>query len=222
VEPSRRAPLSAFQQQKPVVDQHREELFDEERISFCRLDNVSSNVFVQTRASDQIVDHLLALLARERFEHDVSGVRPLRPGRPLFQQGRSGVAQDHDGRSLERIGQVLHEIQECVLGPVQVFEGHDQWPVLSQQREQLPYCPEELLHRELRLGEPYRRGDALDDVRVVRSQQPRELAPGGVGVVAVGDPGSLANDLDDRPERDPVSVGKTASVECEGGAPDAR
>ena len=117
---------------------------------------------------------------------------------------------------------MLDEIQERVLGPVQVLESHDQRPVLGQEREQLPHCPEELLHRELHLGEPYRRGDALDDVRVGRAKQPRELAPGGVSVVAVGDAGSLANDLDDRPESDPVSVGKTAPVECEGGAADAR
>ena len=220
-EPVRGAPVFVFQDQKPVVDQHREELLDEERVSLGRFDDVGPDAFVEIGASDQILDHLLALLGRQRLEQDVGGVRPFRPRRPLLQQRWSCIAQDHDRRSLECVRQVLDEIQERVLGPVQILERHDERTIHGQERQQLPHTPEQLLHGELRLREAHGRGNALDDVRVVRAEQRRELAPGGVGIVTVGDTGCLANDLDNRPESHPVAVGETASVECEGGAADA-
>src|SRR5947207_3851576 len=41
----RRAPLSVFQEEQPVVDQHREELLDEERVSLRGFDDVGLDAF---------------------------------------------------------------------------------------------------------------------------------------------------------------------------------
>ena len=76
----------------------------------------------------------------ERLEREHDGVRPrCRPGRAVGEQVWTRRAEEQDRRGSE-VGDVLDEVEERRLGPVQVVE-HDHQRPLSGQRLQVPARP---------------------------------------------------------------------------------
>src|SRR5207253_9735634 len=86
-------------------------------------------------------------------------------------------------------------------------------PLARERAHELPRAPEELLDRELRVREADRGRDAIDDgVALVVREQPGELGARGLRRVVLADPGGVAHELDERPERDPLPVGQAAAA----------
>ena len=127
--------------------------------------------------------------------------------RPLVEQLRTRKAEQQDRRVERPVDDVLDEIEERRLGPVQVVEHDDERPLARERLEELPHRPERRLRLAAALGEADRRGDALDDdVPLVVG---REDAADRVERALASEP---PNDLGERREGAALSVG--------GGAPD--
>jgi len=84
-----------------LVDQDRQHLFDEQRISFGRLHDPGTNRLVQSGPLQEICDQVLALGSIERLQQDRRGVElaPAPPGPPIQQLG-TGDAQTAPSRQL--------------------------------------------------------------------------------------------------------------------------
>jgi hypothetical protein len=68
------------------------------------------------------------------------------PAGPAFQQLRPGGGQHQDGRRAGvPVGQALHEVEQGVVGPVQVLQGQDQRPGRGQAVQEAPPGGELLL-----------------------------------------------------------------------------
>ena len=114
---------------------------------------------------------------------------------------------------MDRVRQVLDEVEEGRLGPVHVVEDGDERPLARERGDELPRAPEELLDRKLRAGEADGRRDALDHgVTFILRDEGAEFAARRVRRVVLVDPGCVAHELDERPERDPLPVGEAASA----------
>ena len=147
---------------------------------------------------------------------------PPPPARPPGQQLRPGRT-DHQQRHLARpLGQVVDEIKQPIIGPVQILEHQHQRPPLGQGLEELPPRRERLApavaadrYTALHAGQraqvpphPVRIRAARHHLRGHLGQLGRGLARG----VAVQDPCLGLDHLRQRPEADPLPVRKRAAL----------
>src|SRR4029450_4996806 len=98
---------------------------------------------------------------------------------------------------------MLDEVEKGRLRPLQVIEGENDRPTSRERLDQLPYRPERLLRRRLRVEQPDGRGEpAGDEGRPGLGRDelgdPRACAR---GVEMVADRCGPADDVDERPER---------------------
>jgi hypothetical protein len=94
------------------------------------------------------------VIVLQRLEEDRGGV-PLAaaPGRPLVEQLGSRQA-DEEYRGVPRpVGQMVEEVQERRLGPLQVVKSGDDRPFLRERLEQLAHGPEDFLARRVAFGQ---------------------------------------------------------------------
>ena len=113
--------------QKPRVDHHRERLFHEQGIALGRLRDPRLPVLLRGLDAHEVRDELTGLLLGERLEVDGGDVElATRPGAPLVQQLRTGQTDEQDRRFARPVGDMLDEIQERGLGPVDVLEHKEQ------------------------------------------------------------------------------------------------
>ena len=102
---------------------------------------------------------------------------------------------------------MLEQVEERVLGPVQVLDEHDDGPLGAQLLQQV----------DPRLLEPVARRERVQVARDVEAErQAEDLAPGelradAIGLVALEDPEVLLEDLAERPVGDPAPVGEAAA-----------
>ena len=89
-----RHPSVTLPTEQAVVDQHREELFDEERVPFRRGDDPFPGVLGNRCLAEEMLDHEPALLVGQRFQLDDR--TRLDPVRPMVEQVRSRCAQQED------------------------------------------------------------------------------------------------------------------------------
>jgi hypothetical protein len=179
---------------------HRDELLHEERVPLGGLDNPGLGVGGKLV---QLLDQRLRLFARKRLERDQRRVRPWRrPDRaPLEEVGPSDTEQEQ-GRVLGERRDVVDQVEQRRLGPVNVVEDDDQRLRARECLEELPKAPRDLLGRGGRLGGSDRRGNTRG---------------GDLGVTAVSEHAShvvhLRDDLGERPVRDAFPVGEAAADE---------
>jgi hypothetical protein len=118
------------------------------------------------------------------------------PGRPTIEKLRTSHAEEKDGSTAREIGDVLDQLEEGLLAPLDVVEDAEQRFLRGFRFEELPESPRDLVGR--------RRPVSL-------SEHGLEGLPGG-GLdegVCVGD---LLDDLDDRPVGDSVTVGEAPAA----------
>ncbi len=135
-----------------------------------------------------------------------SSARPRPSARPALEQVRPCKTNEEDGRAARPPREMLDEIEERPLGPVEVFEDDDERTLAGDFLHQLADGPERLLlARRPPFCEPEGRRDQLRDRRgllvaaqTLENRLERSLARG------------LVNDLLKRPERDALSVGEAA------------
>ena len=126
----------------------------------------------------------------------------------------AGRAQDQDRGTLDRLQQLVQEVEEGGLGPVQVVDEHHDRALCRERLQESSAAPHQLRNRELRGAEVDRGRDPLHDRLAILGrgllQQPVDSSRGNAGRVLVGDPGRLSNDLGERPEGDAVAIGQAA------------
>ena len=179
---------------------HRHELLGKERVPLRRLDDPGPG---RIRQNAELVDEHLGLVPCERVERHQAcvGLRCRPPGPELEEVG-PGRAEQEQRRVLREGRDVLDQVEQRRLGPVDVVEDDDQRPCARDRLVQLAEAPGDLLRRRCRLGRPKRGGD------------PRG---GKLGFVALSECGPqvahLRDDLAERPVGDPFPVGEAATDE---------
>ena len=123
-------------------------------------------------------------------------------------------ADDQERRVADELGEVLDQLEQRLLGPVDVLEHEHERLRIRELRGPLPRRPRDLLLRALAL-------DGLEHARGVREQVGdglvlaagakllERLADGLVVVDACGD----LDHLGERPVRDPLAVGQRSALE---------
>ena len=136
------APDRARHRGRAALVGDRRELLHEQRIALGRL----GDPLADCRGRSERLEEHLRVGVRERIEHPRLR-RRLQPGRsPLCELG-SCEAEQEDAGVAEPRAQVLDEVEECGLGPVDVLEhGHDR-PLGGQLLEHLPRGSEDLVAR---------------------------------------------------------------------------
>ena len=123
--------------------------------------------------SEERVDERLALERRQRLELDRGRAdAPAAPAGTQVEQLGPGEADDQERRVLDPLGQVLDELEQRILGPVDVLEDEDQRLRGRELGGPLARRPGDLLLAPLRL-DPLEHAD-------------REREQIGDGVVAAG------------------------------------
>src|SRR5581483_1230387 len=206
-----RDPVPVLLAQGAVVDEHREQLLDEERVPLRRRDDALPGGLRELGRSEQVLGDERALLVGQALELDRRAV--LAPAGAHLEEVGPGGAENHERRARRGRNKVLDQVEQGALGPVDVFEGDDERLAGGDELEEPSRSPEDLVERRVAVGEPDRGGDAGDGVRAVGPGQLEELRPRLLGGVLVADAGSLARDLEQRPERDPAPVRKTAPAD---------
>ena len=124
-----------------TVRQHGEQLLDEQRIALRGLPNAPAGALVERRAAEQVLDQLFGLELRERLER----YRLATPGRPLVEELGPSEAEHQNRRVACPVPEMLDEIEERRLGPVDVLDHERKRPFARTLFERLPYRPEDLL-----------------------------------------------------------------------------
>ena len=120
------------------------------------------------------------------------------PSRTGLQQLGAGQAEDQDRRATHALGQVLDQVEQGGLRPVDVLEHDHPGPLARDRLQQPAEGPEDLLDAGCCVDPAGRLGDPLDDqLRVVLAR--KEVGEGVGG-------GETGDDLPHRPERDALAV----------------
>ena len=129
-----------------VLAHHREHLLDEERVAGGGGRDPLAQLRVERRVAARPLHELRAVLCAERLEQERRRIElPAAPPRADVEQLRARDAEEEDRRVAREVGDVLHEIDEDRLRPLQVVDDDDLRPLGSTGFEQ----PAE---GELRLG----------------------------------------------------------------------
>src|SRR5919106_2090073 len=200
-----------------ALDQHPDRLLDEERIPLGALEQLCRKSRRQLtgrtcKLDDELVDQQLALLGGQRLELDRG--RPdtaSAPPRSRVEQLRSRETQDQERRA-HPVGEVLDEIEQRFLGPVDVLEEEDERLHVAERLHDLPRRPRDLLGASLaleRLEHPRREPEHVCD-RLLLAARP-QLLERLLQRVVVGDPGGGLDHLRQRPVGDSLAVRQAAS-----------
>ena len=162
-----------------MLTHHREHLLDVERIPGRRRGDAPTQLSVERRVRDEPVDERLTLLRAKWLEEKRRRVElASAPTRPRVEQLRPRDAEQEDACVPREIRDVLHEVDEDRLGPLEIVD-HDDLGAFSRA------CLEEPPERELRLrrrraddrvGRDADRDQDLDE-RPVRDALPVRKAP---------------------------------------------
>jgi hypothetical protein len=164
---------------------HRHHLLDEERVSAR-----SANDLVAQFAWDPLGDQLVDVLVAQWIES-----KRHRPGRTALGQLRPRHAKHQDRRARGQQRDVLDQVEERLLAPLDVVEDDDERPLCRGPLHGFSEGPCELLGggRRVRLAQ--------------------ERTDGRRGGVFCGRQVELFQHLDDRPVRDPLAIGQAAATD---------
>ena len=164
------------------VGHHPNELLGVQRISTRALQQRRLGVGRQNRALEERSDEPGRLLVVERRQREREGVRlSSSPARPAREKLGAGRADDEDRNSAGPVDEVIDEVEEPLVGPVQVLEHEHERPLVRDRLEEAPPGRERLravVAAQLLLGlEPDQRSEmALDPVGFGVVDQPANTA----------------------------------------------
>ena len=182
-----------------TVGHHRQHLLDEERVALRGGCDALLRVCVDA-GQEQVVDEPRRLVRSQGLEQHRGCVQlPAAPAGPVIQQLRPGDAEQEQRRVPSEVGDVVDEVEERWLGPLEVVEDEDEWllschpleDAAGLERDLVPVGPEvDLAGERLDLGErpvrdPLPVGQAATgeqrcvDAVLELSNEPRLPDPGG-------------------------------------------
>ena len=152
---------------------------------------------------------LSGLRLRERRQRDRGRVRlAATPAGPPREQLRPRARDDEQRNARRPVDEVVDEVEQMLVGPVQVLEDEDERPLRGEILEEPPPSRERLAATvAARLGgarEPDERPQVQHDPGVGHAVV--ELPLGALGRVGLEDPKLGLDHLAERPERDAVAV----------------
>ena len=188
-----------------LLDRERHDLLGEQRVALGLLDHPPRRARRRRLVGEQAGDQLLGVCRGERLEHgDLSGALGPRPRWALLEQLRPRRRDDHD-RPVGEAGEVLDQVEQPRLGPVEVVERDHERRVVRHALEQSPERPLDLLARAAATAGADRDGDAVRDLlAAVHIGEP--LRQAGRDVV----PHQGAHDRVEREHARALAVGETA------------
>ena len=128
---------------------HRGHLLDEERVPFRRSGDVHPDLGREALADRE--EERFGLSVRQRVEHEGVGVRTSGDPRGVaLDEVRARKAEEQHGCVANPAREVLDQVEERRLGPVDVLEAHDERARPGKRLEQLADRPERLLARRAR------------------------------------------------------------------------
>ena len=218
-----------------LVDQLAEDLLEEERVALGAREDRAARRVAEPVDVEQVRDELASRVLAERAEEDRREVAaPAAPGRARAAQ--LGPRRAHEEqRPLRSVGELLEQVEQRRVGPVDVVDHDDERLALGEHREQrAPRAvqldaerrrlePRELLvagveaDRERERG-GRRSGEIGQQLRGERLD-PRDR---DLGRVVVGDAGDALQDLGERPVGDALAVGEAAPDQDPRARPAAR
>ena len=202
-----RLPVAVVAREQSVVDQHREHLLDEERVSLRGAHDPVADGLVELRAAEEVGDELHGFTVAQPFEEHRGGVElPAAPARPLVEELGTREADEQDRRFASPVGQMLDEVEERGLGPLQVVEEDDERAGPAFRLEETADRPGRFVRRSGILSEVDRGGDPLRDQRCLVAGQ--NASDPGERFLSV----ATAEGLGERPVRDALAVGKAAAA----------
>ena len=191
---------------RTALREHRRHLLEIERVAFGGFGDARAGVPVERPFLSDLVEQLVRLLLRQRLEYQPAA-HLRQPSRTLVEEIRTRQANQQEGRVVGPAGEILEQVEQRRLGPVDVFDDDDERLIAGELFEQTPYRPERLAGGCLRRGRADGAEDpSRDELRVLAARQ--DLAH---TVVAAQRP----DDGHQRPERDPVAVREAASRQCD-------
>jgi hypothetical protein len=202
----------ALLRQQPAVEQHPDRLDRVERDAFGASEDAARDLVRQPR--DEALERRADRVLGQRGEGDVGAPCWTRAGdlRPR--------EDEHEDRQVGRpLDEVVDEVEQPAVGPLDVLEDHDHRPGRGNALEEQPPSREQvravgggaLLEpeqvREARLEEP-----ALALVGHIALDGVAQLGARARAVLVLGDPRAGADHLGQRPIADALAVGQTAAL----------
>ena len=182
--------------ERAVLDQHAQHLLEEERVAAgCAADGFGSLLIER---AGEILEQLGCVFGLQGRQLDR---RHSRPRRPDLGEVAAGKAADEDRRVARPAGEVLDQVEERGLRPLDVVQHEQHRPLAGERLEQPPESPVDLVAARMRLGA----ADRLE-----------QAAAHGLAVALLGEDGvevEAADDLDERPVGDSVPVRQAAALE---------
>ena len=131
---------------------HRRHLFEEERVPGRGAADPAAERVVDRR---EVLEQLVGLVRRERLEQHRGRVRlSARPGRAALEELGPRHAEEQERRVAAEVGDVLDQVEERRLAPVDVIEDDDERPLGRGLLERLPDRPRDLVRRRRRSRAP--------------------------------------------------------------------
>ena len=137
---------------RAALEQHPSRLLDEERIALGLLEQRLALGGRELPVGEQGVQELLALGGAERLERERGGSQAAAaPAGPDVEQLGPGEADDQQRHVLDALGQVLDQVEQRLLGPVDVLEDEHERLRVGELGRPLAGRPGDLLRAPLGL-----------------------------------------------------------------------
>jgi hypothetical protein len=211
-----RKPVPVGLRQVTLVDEHPEELLEEERVALGALGHNPVHLLGDVGRAEDVCDELARVVRGERLERDVSG-SSAQGGVCLavLEQVGPGEAAENDREARAPSGDVLEQVEKGRLRPLDIFE-HDDHRLRRRKRfEQSANGPEDLLRQDFRRREAEHAGELLVGpftLAWIGEQRANALAR-ALLAVGLAEPCGLPHELDNGPEARPLAIGGTAAAE---------
>ena len=180
---------------------------EQRRLHLCRQDG----------SFEQRGEQARRVIVRERRDRQRQRVRlASAPARSPLEQLRSCRAHDEQGNARAPVHEVVDEVQQVVVGPVQVLEDEHRRPLVGERLEELPPGREMLRPLAARdnLGRADERAQALEHAvpKPERAHRLGQLPFGFLGAVRLEQARLRLRHLGQRPVGHAVAVGKRAAL----------
>ena len=204
--------------------EHARELLGVQRVAAGVLEQPCLHTGLDDRAPEERVQEGHGLVLRERREQDRRRVDlSASPARTTDEQLRAGGAEHEQRNAARPLDEVVDEVEQRVVGPMQVLEDEDERTLFRERLEE-PAPGRERLAALRRPPSPSRCRGRRADAGAARPTRPRRRPAGPSGparlellgrlarAFGLEDSGLRLDDLPERPERDAFAVRKRAAV----------
>ena len=118
-------PAPVAQLERLALDEHRQDLLDVERVAFGRGDDAGDDVGGEPGRAEQVGGDVGGRRVAERPQHEAQRGIALAPLRALVENVMARGAEQEDRRLVGRAEDVLDQVEERLLGPMDVVDERD-------------------------------------------------------------------------------------------------